>query len=70
MNCSLCGNPIPPERLEAIPGCHTCIQCSTTSRKVGFMVSSFSKGTAPELVVVPNNQEALRQAIRANKRSR
>lgn len=26
--CSRCGGEIPPERLEAVPGAHTCIACS------------------------------------------
>ena len=26
--CGLCGAPIPPARLEALPGVTTCIQCA------------------------------------------
>jgi RNA polymerase-binding transcription factor DksA len=26
--CSICGKPIPPARLEAIPGVTTCIECA------------------------------------------
>ena len=26
--CSLCGKPIPPARLEALPGVTTCIECA------------------------------------------
>ena len=26
--CSRCGAEIPPERLEAVPGAHTCVSCS------------------------------------------
>lgn len=26
--CSLCGQPIPPARLEALPGVATCIECA------------------------------------------
>jgi len=26
--CSRCGKEIPPERLEAVPGAHTCVACS------------------------------------------
>lgn len=70
MLCRVCGEAIPTERLEALPGCDTCIQCSRSRRKVGFMVSAFSKGTAPELMFVPESPEAQRIAARANKRSR
>jgi hypothetical protein len=26
--CSLCGRPIPPGRLEALPGVTTCLECA------------------------------------------
>ncbi len=26
--CTLCGNPIPAARLEALPGVTTCVQCA------------------------------------------
>lgn len=27
--CEVCGNPIPPERLEAVPGVTRCVNCSS-----------------------------------------
>jgi hypothetical protein len=31
--CVLCGDPIPPKRLEAVPGTTTCVKCASVSRK-------------------------------------
>jgi hypothetical protein len=70
MQCSVCGNEIPVERLEAVPGTTTCVVHSGAHRHVGFMVATASKGCAPALMIVPDNKEALRQAHRANQRSR
>lgn len=66
MNCK-CGEPIPDIRLELGYSC--CIGCSTEKKAVCFMV--FSHKTAPELIAVDgNNNEAVRQAHRANERAR
>lgn len=71
MVCKVCGCEIPPERLEAVPETRTCVQHSTQKAMIGFMISEFSKGTAPALHMVdPGDKEALRQARRANRRSR
>jgi len=69
--CEVCGAAIPEERLELLPGTRTCVGCSREQRKVGFMISEFSKGTAPALVTVdPANTEDFRRAVRANRRRR
>ena len=31
--CVLCGEPIPPKRLEALPDTKTCVVCSSESKK-------------------------------------
>jgi hypothetical protein len=31
MNCIKCGTEIHPRRIEIIPGCKTCVNCSTAS---------------------------------------
>lgn len=69
MKCSLCSLDIPLERLEALPKTSTCVKCSGVKGVQGFMV--FSHKTAPELVLIPAEEsESIRQARRANKRSR
>jgi hypothetical protein len=69
--CKVCGCEIPAERLEVLPDTETCTQHSGVRPMVGFMVSEFSKATAPVLVQVdPNNREALRRAKRAFHRAR
>lgn len=72
MYCTGCGEIIPEERLEAIPGATKCVKCSTTQSYVGFQV--FGHKTAGECNIVnpnaSNGSEVLRQAKRANKRSR
>lgn len=70
MKCEICGVEIPVERLEAIPGTTTCVAHSKVHRPIGFMVATASKGCAAALMMVPDNKEALRQAQRANQRSR
>ena len=32
-NCISCDDPIPPKRLEALPGTMTCVHCSGVSKK-------------------------------------
>lgn len=68
-DCEHCGKPIAEERLEALPGTTTCVNCSTEERVVGYL--SYAHKTAPALIVVnPKDKEALRLAQRANRRSR
>ena len=31
--CVICGEPIPPGRLEAVPGTTTCVRCATVPRR-------------------------------------
>ncbi|WP_430757376.1 TraR/DksA C4-type zinc finger protein [Pseudomonas aeruginosa] len=30
-----CGEPIPPRRREAVPGCQTCIECQSFNERRG-----------------------------------
>lgn len=71
-NCCVCGAEIPAERLEALPDTTTCVGCSREQKVLGFTFSRFSKGTGSELALVKPSAdpEALRRAIRANKRRR
>lgn len=65
--CPTCGIQIPNERVEA--GYYTCVNHSTASKKVGFMV--FSHKTAPEIAIVDSsNEESVRIAKRAYERRR
>jgi hypothetical protein len=67
--CRVCGNPLPIERLEALPNTTTCVDHSDATPKVGFMV--YGHKTAGECILIdPRDQEALRRAHRANSRSR
>lgn len=38
MKCIKCGAEIPAKRLEIIPGCKTCVNCSDTTAKRGIPV--------------------------------
>lgn len=68
-NCRVCGEPIPAERLEALPDTLECVKHSSVPKVVGFMC--FDHKTAPTLLVIKEDeQEKLRQANRANRRSR
>lgn len=70
-NCSVCGQPIPEERLEALPNTQTCTAHSNAQAYRGFMIPTASKGCAPELSFIPqNNPEAQRLAERAHRRRR
>jgi len=31
--CTCCGEPIPPKRLEILPGVTTCVRCSSETKK-------------------------------------
>lgn len=70
-NCEVCGKPIHPERLEALPDTTTCTEHSRAKRVLGFPVSEFSKGTAATVAFVnPEDKEQVRWAKRANGRRR
>lgn len=65
--CPVCNTEIPKERIEL--GFYTCVNHSTATPRVGFMV--FSHKTAPEIAIVDSsNREGLRQAVRAFNRDR
>ena len=71
MNCPVCGGPIDEDRVEflRLSGRHLCcVQCSREHRKVGFM--SYAHKTAPTLIVCDNDDEQIRIAKRAFRRSR
>jgi len=69
MLCEICQEPIPQERLEAIPGTTRCVRHSGTIKRMGLM--DYCHKTAPSLVVLdPENKEAVRLARRAFNRSR
>lgn len=69
--CSVCGTEIPAERLEILPDTETCTAHSGVKAKIGFMVSEFSKATAPSLVMIdPTDKESVRRAQRAHHRAR
>lgn len=71
MNCEVCNEPIPQERLEAVPGTTTCVKHSKVKAIVGFMIPTASKGCASTLVTLdPDNDEQMRQAKRAHLRGR
>ncbi|HHX4468973.1 TPA: TraR/DksA C4-type zinc finger protein, partial [Pseudomonas aeruginosa] len=38
--CECCGEPIPPRRREAVPGCQTCIECQSFNERRGAPVSN------------------------------
>lgn len=69
MLCEICNEPIPPERLDAIPGTTRCVKHSGTVKRMGLM--DYSHKTAPSLVVIdPMDREAVRLARRAFHRCR
>jgi hypothetical protein len=72
--CQVCDTIIPLARLDAVPDTVYCVKCAAKygpKPKVGFMVSTASKGTASTLVTVdPDDEEALRRAQRAHRRER
>ena len=67
--CEVCHEPIPFERLSALPGTTTCVRHSGAIKRIGLM--DYGHKTAPSLVVLdPTNKEALRLARRVFNRSR
>jgi hypothetical protein len=71
MTCISCGQSIPAERAEFLAehgkAC-VCVHCSAEKAKVCFL--DYSHKTAPSLVVVGTNAEAIRLASNAYKRRR
>lgn len=69
MKCKFCGGQIHPVRVEL--DLDYCVECANKlgSKRKGYMV--YSHKTAPELILIDESDtEAIRQADRANKRSR
>jgi len=65
MTCYACGNPIPKERLEAIPDATHCIDClkakGDVTRKVGRLVFDHKTGGTLQ-VSTPEQLAALKSA--------
>lgn len=58
--CSNCFMVIPEARLQALPGCTTCVYCSTTPKHFGLM--EFSHKTAGSVVIVDGeDKESIRR---------
>lgn len=72
--CKICNEIITLARLQVVPHTELCIKCAKKfgpKKKVGFMVSTASKGTASALVAVaPEDEEEMRRAVRAHRRER
>lgn len=73
MYCRVCGTPIPPGRLEAVPHTTTCVQHSEVREYRGDMEYGGTKGTAAHLVLVSEEQlqkrkSATRRAGKQNHR--
>lgn len=56
-----CGNAIPQERLDALPGTTSCVKCSTVPRKVGRLVYEHKTGGSLQ-VLEPEQAAAMREA--------
>jgi hypothetical protein len=67
--CNSCQKPIAAQRLQVLPDTNSCASCSTVERVVGFMAWPHKTGSYLEIVPA-GNSEALRKAIRANRRAR
>jgi RNA polymerase-binding transcription factor DksA len=55
MNCASCHQPIPQERLEALPGTTRCVKCSDTRKVKGALI--FEHKTGGSLQVVSEEQQ-------------
>ena len=67
--CSQCFCVIPQARLDAIPGCTTCVNCSSTKPYFGLM--DFSHKTAGSVVIVDgNDKESIRRMKMVYERKR
>lgn len=60
MNCTECGQPIPEERLEALPETTCCVKCSQESGMVGITV--WDDGV-PSLVTVSKEEAERHKAL-------
>lgn len=70
MYCS-CGKTIDQERIDFLIEFNKpmiCTACSNEQKRVGLM--DFAHKTAPELILLPNDEEQKRLAFRIFKRSR
>lgn len=67
VECSLCSKPMPIERLEC--GFKLCIKCQNEQPYQGFQVFPHKTAGSP-ILIKSNNKESIRQAERANRRSR
>jgi hypothetical protein len=66
MNCKTCGNSIPFKRLEIIPGCTTCVNCSSESKFSGVPVINHKTGNEVQVVKDPEvAKEFLKKSSRA-----
>jgi hypothetical protein len=69
IRCEICQQPIPAERLEALPTTRRCVEHSDTKAVLAFNV--YDHKTAPILVIInPDDTEAVRRAQRAHHRAR
>jgi len=65
MNCKHCGNLIPFKRLEIIPGCRTCVNCTTEEKFSGVPVINHKTGNEVQVVKDPEvAKEFLKKASR------
>lgn len=70
-DCIYCGENIPEERLEFLKETgrsFICTKCSIEKPKMGLM--DYGHKTAPQMVILPNNEEVQRIAVRAFRRAR
>lgn len=67
VDCACCGQPMPAERLEL--GFAKCIECQNEQPYLGFQVFPH-KTCGDPILIKGSNKEAIRQADRANRRSR
>lgn len=70
--CSVCGEPIAPERLAAIPDTTVCVSCTTAKKVLGTMVPSNGKcGMTLQLVAGEDKagQELLRKQVKRTRHS-
>ena len=66
MNCKSCGNTIPCKRLEIMPGCTTCVNCSIESKFSGVPVINHKTGNEVQVVKDPEvAKEFLKKSSRA-----
>lgn len=67
--CRKCGDEICAERIEALPNAKECAACSSTLKKIGFMVVPHKTGSYVA-IIEPTDSESVRLARRANRRAR